>query len=115
MRPQEVLEEPILEDVHLVGVESTRQLHSAIADVTDREGGVPENLTVNADIPLRGIRRGKVKLGGEESGCLAKTELINQRAWDQESWRGQGNDAPAAHRTRRGRSGSQLMTDPHSR
>ncbi len=98
LRSLEVLEEPILEDVHLVGVKATRQLDAPIADVTNRESGVSENLTLDADIPLRGIRRGQVKLSGKESWCLAKAQLINQRTWDQESRSRQRND-PAASRT----------------
>src|SRR6185369_8160797 len=77
---QEVGQEAVLEDPHLVCVETASQLHAVIADVTNGKRSVFPDLALNTEVPLLSVRRLQVVFGCEQGWRLRQRQLIEQIA-----------------------------------
>ena len=60
MRPDELVEESVLEYVHLVELECLDQPYRAVADISDLKGGIAIKLSLYAERPRLDIRRAEV-------------------------------------------------------
>src|SRR6185503_4911773 len=67
-----------------------------IADVTNRKRGVLHDFTLDAEVPLLGVRRGQVVLSGPEGRSLAEGQVVLEGTRYFESRRTYGCDAAAA-------------------
>src|SRR6185369_5232652 len=63
-----VLEEPTREDSLLIDINSASQLNAAVTNVSDLSDRVPENLTLDANVPLLHIRRAQIRIDREQRG-----------------------------------------------
>src|SRR5262245_40817557 len=76
----ELVQEPILEDVHLVQIVAVPEMRSLVPHVARLDHGVPAQFALDAEVPLLNVRRAQVRLHRAEAD-VAECEIGLAERW----------------------------------